>query len=161
MNTIMEYQIFSPIPFTEYHQDIAYSEDLQKPQEIDVNRNHGGYDNYNYDTVSFYVKDYQNVRKDSERDIPLVKTDKDIVSLIKLSKNNIIDSIFELFVVYSDLHPLRAVEPVLKIRYSEVDCRGVKLLNEMSKIDCENRKLLRLGHRGQLAKLILDYQNDR
>ncbi|XP_015115913.1 chondroitin sulfate synthase 2 [Diachasma alloeum] len=159
MNTIMQSQIFSPIPFTEYHPDIVYPDDVQRPLEVDINRNYGGYDIHNFETISFYIKDYQTVRKSSEKDISIVRNDKDIISILKLSKSNIIDSLFELFVVYSDLHTLRAVEPALKVRYSEIDCRGARLASESSKISCENRKYSRLGHRGQLAKLILDYQN--
>ncbi|XP_063985772.1 chondroitin sulfate synthase 2 [Diachasmimorpha longicaudata] len=159
MNTIMQSQIFSPIPFTEYHPDIAYPDNAQRPPEVDINRNYGSYDLHNFETISFYIKDYLTVRKSSEKDIPMVRNDKDIISILKLSKSNIIDSLFELFVVYSDLHPLRAVEPALKVRYSEIDCRGARVASESSKISCETRKYSMLAQRGQLAKLILDYQN--
>lgn len=58
MNTISQTQIFSPVPFTEFHPDIAYADaNVQRP-ELDVNRNYGKYDSYNFNSISFYVKDY-------------------------------------------------------------------------------------------------------
>lgn len=58
MNTISQKQIFSPIPFVEYHPDIAYADaNFQRP-ELDVNRNYGRYDDYNVNSLGFYVKDY-------------------------------------------------------------------------------------------------------
>lgn len=56
MNTINQYQIFSPIPFMEFHPDIAHINDMK--QDTDINRNHGRYDEYNYNNIAFYVRDY-------------------------------------------------------------------------------------------------------
>lgn len=57
MNTINQYQIFSPIPFVAYHPDIIYTDD-NKHIEVDINHNYGRYDEYNYNNIAFYVKDY-------------------------------------------------------------------------------------------------------
>lgn len=55
MNVINQWQIFSPIPFVEYNQDVAEERSLN---ELDVNRNHGRYDENNYVNLAFYAKDY-------------------------------------------------------------------------------------------------------
>lgn len=58
MNTIIQWQVFSPIPFSEYNPDIAYSTSKARENELDINRNFGRYDEYNFNHVSFYAKDY-------------------------------------------------------------------------------------------------------
>lgn len=57
MNTILHKQIFSPIPFSEYHPDVAY-QTQERPQELDINKKYGHYDSSNYQQISFYLKDY-------------------------------------------------------------------------------------------------------
>lgn len=57
MNTISRYQIFSPIPFIEYHPDIIYADEVAH-DEVDVNSNYGKYDEQNYNNIAFYIKDY-------------------------------------------------------------------------------------------------------
>lgn len=57
MNTINQYQIFSPIPFIEYHPDIVHINDVKKVN-TDINRNYGKYDEYNFNNIAFYVRDY-------------------------------------------------------------------------------------------------------
>lgn len=59
MNTIKDWQVFSPIPFSEFHPDVVYLGDLVRPKEMDINKNYGHYDTLNNDHISFYVKDYQ------------------------------------------------------------------------------------------------------
>lgn len=58
MNTILHWQIFSPIPFSEFHPDIVYTADLLKPQDLDINKNYGHYDSYSVNHIAFYAKDY-------------------------------------------------------------------------------------------------------
>lgn len=57
MNTISRYQIFSPIPFIEFHPDIIYTDEVPH-DEVDVNSNFGKYDEHNYNNIAFYIKDY-------------------------------------------------------------------------------------------------------
>lgn len=61
MNTINQWQVFSPIPFVEFHPDIIYKDN--KITEFDVVRNLGRYDEYNFNSVAFYAKDYTNSKK--------------------------------------------------------------------------------------------------
>ena len=59
MNTISQWQIFSPIPFVEYNPDVARPGNVAKKiRDFDINHNAGKYDDANYDSISFYVKDY-------------------------------------------------------------------------------------------------------
>ncbi|XP_046617698.1 chondroitin sulfate synthase 2 [Neodiprion virginianus] len=157
MNTISQWQVFSPMPFVEYHPDIAYSESKAKENELDINRNYGRYDEYNFNHVAFYAKDYTSIRKLAESIIPTVRADRDIATVLKPSKQNLINSAFELFILFGDLHPFRALEPALKIRYKEMNCRGTQ--SDVTHIDCMKARSLNLGNRGQLAKLVLQYQH--
>ena len=60
MNTINQWQVFSPIPFVEFHPDIIHTDNKI---DFDVVRNLGRYDDYNYNSVAFYAKDYTNSKK--------------------------------------------------------------------------------------------------
>lgn len=155
MNTISNWQIYSPIPFVEFHPNLAYYD--SKNTGFDLNRNHGRYDDLNYDSISFYTKDYQAVRKISDKEIPLIRTDKDLSLRMSTMSRIDINSIFELFIIYTELHAFRAVEPALKIHYQEINCDG--MMSDNAKDNCEVRKSLHLGNRGQLAKLVKQYQN--
>ncbi|RLU24985.1 hypothetical protein DMN91_003077 [Ooceraea biroi] len=156
MNTISRYQIFSPIPFIEFHPDIIYANEVAH-DEVDVNGNYGKYDEQNYNNVAFYVKDYNAMRQTVETSIPLVRTDKDIATLLKLSKYSPVISLFEMYVSFSDMHVFRAIEPTLRIKYKDVNCEGAT--NGSIYNGCLKLKNSRLGKRSQLARLVLDYQS--
>ena len=95
-------------------------------------------------------------RKNIEAKISVVRTDKDISTILKTE--NWFGSIFEMFVSFSELHSFRAVEPALKIRYKEINCNGTRSGEIFKK--CRKQKNLQLGHRGDLTKLILEYQSE-
>lgn len=154
MNTINQWQVFSPIPFVEFHPDIIYTEG--KNVEFDVIRNLGRYNDFNFNSVGFYAKDYTSTRKLIEGKIPIVRTDKDIAMVIK--SKTLLNSIFEMFVTYSELHAFRAVEPSLKIRYKNVNCNGTRREDIFQ--NCKKQQNLQLAHRGELTKLILEYQSE-
>ncbi|XP_050579390.1 chondroitin sulfate synthase 2 isoform X2 [Bombus affinis] len=154
MNTINQYQVFSPIPFMEYHPDIAHMNDI-KQADTDINRNHGRYDEYNFNNIAFYVRDYNTMRKTTEASIPIIHSDRDISSMLNLSQNIPDTSLYEMFVSFSNLHILRAIEPALKVRYKNVDCFDTT--DNVSNF-CTRSKNHHLGRRNQLARLILDYE---
>ncbi|CAL7941243.1 unnamed protein product [Xylocopa violacea] len=154
MNTINQYQVFSPIPFVEYHPDVVHMNDI-KQVDTDINRNHGRYDEYNFNNIAFYVRDYNIMRRTVEASIPIIHSDRDIPSILKLSQEIPVTSLFEMFVSFSNLHVLRAVEPALKVKYKNINC--INTSSNMYKI-CTSSKNLHLGRRSQLARLILDYQ---
>ena len=56
MSTMQGVQVFSPVPFSQYHPDVI--EDLHTYEKLDVNRNTGHFDPYNTEHISFYVSDY-------------------------------------------------------------------------------------------------------
>ncbi|KAJ8680351.1 hypothetical protein QAD02_016138 [Eretmocerus hayati] len=156
MNTISQWQVFSPIPFVQYDPDLIHYDPNTKNVEFDITHHHGKYDEHNFDSVSFYARDYLTVRKTIENQVPLVRNDKDIASMLKLSQMFPFGSIFEMFVVFSDLNPFRSVEPALKLQYREIKCVGTR--NNVTLTSCLKQRYLHLGNRGQLTRLILDYK---
>ncbi|CAK9814853.1 Chondroitin sulfate synthase 2 [Anthophora plagiata] len=152
MNTINQYQVFSPIPFVEYHPDVVHMNDVQV--EADINRNHGRYDEYNYNNIAFYARDYNAMRRTVEVSIPIIHSDRDISSMMKLSQDIPVTSLFEMFVSFGNVHVLRAVEPALKVKYKNIDCANNSNIYNI----CARSRKLHLGRRSQLARLILDYQ---
>lgn len=52
MNTIPNFQIFSPIPFRQYNLNVTQAD------KFEVNKNSGHFDAEEYSYVSFYGKDY-------------------------------------------------------------------------------------------------------
>lgn len=63
-----------------------------------------------------------------------------------------------MFVKYSELHAFRAVEPSLKIRYKNINCNGTRREDIFQ--NCKKQQNLQLAHRGELTKLILEYQSE-
>ncbi|KZC05455.1 Chondroitin sulfate synthase 2 [Dufourea novaeangliae] len=155
MNTINQYQIFSPIPFVEFHPDIVHMNDV-KQADTDINRNHGRYDEYNYNNIAFYVRDYNTMRRTAENSIPITHSDRDIPSILKPSKDLPAMSLFEMFVSFSNVHILRAVEPALIVKYKDINCNST-YNNNIFKL-CTQSRDFHLGRRSQIARLILDYQ---
>lgn len=173
----------------EFHPDIVHMEDT-KEIETDINRNHGRYNEYNYNNIAFYVRDYNastngflyfhfansascykinavilpntftrffTVRRTVEGSIPITRSDRDIPSLLKLSQDVPVTSLFEMFVSFSNIHVLRAVEPTLKVKYKSIDCNSTYSSNIYRM--CRRSKNFHLGQRSQLAKLVLDYES--
>lgn len=97
------------------------------------------------------------VRQTVEANIPLVRSDKDIATLLKLSKYSPVTSLFEMYVSFSDMHIFRAVEPTLKIKYKNVSCNYAS--NDSIYKSCLKLRNSHLGKRSQLARLVLDYQS--
>ncbi|XP_046984721.1 chondroitin sulfate synthase 2 [Schistocerca americana] len=166
MNTVLQWQVFSPIPFTEFHPDIVYTPEVQRAVELDINKNYGHYDSFSKSNLAFYAKDYLAVRRQVEHIIPTVQNDRDINSLVTTRNRTFvgsdfsygcsINSLYSMFVCASNYHVLRAVEPGLRIRHRERNCSvlyGLQLLQ-----DCEQQRAFNLGHRSQLAHAILEYK---
>lgn len=97
------------------------------------------------------------VRQTVEANIPLTRSDKDIATLLKLSKYSPVTSLFEMYVSFSDMHVFRAIEPTLKIKYKNVNCDDAS--NDSIYKSCLKLRNNHLGKRSQLARLILDYQS--
>lgn len=195
MNTIINWQVFSPIPFSEYNPLITK---ISEQQFMDINKRQGHFDTHDTEHLSFYVKDYItgksammmlsfiikltfnvhqrlsmvyiSARKKIENLIPIIKTDSDI----RLFRSNLIDrdnftslalnTIYSLFVRFGDVHVIRAVEPALRLKYHDIDCRVYQTITDSAVSalykSCLTKRNFNLGSRSQLSKLILEYQDD-
>ncbi|KAK4314086.1 hypothetical protein Pmani_014616 [Petrolisthes manimaculis] len=116
MNTIQGWQVFSMVPFTQYHQEAVL--DQGSYMRMDVNRNNGHFDTYNYDHISFYVADYTAARKSESEAIPIIRTEKDL----KFDQPQDFGP-YGLFLRASSIHILRAPDPGLKLFYSDLACQ--------------------------------------
>ncbi|XP_066255472.1 chondroitin sulfate synthase 2 [Euwallacea similis] len=138
MNTIENYQIFSPIPFRQYNPQI--SQILQ----IEVTKMAGHFDREDYKYISFYGKDYVAARKRSQKTIPLIRVDNDIPKLLTQEVKNK-GNLFKMFLLNGDdLHCMRATEMNLRVIH-HFDQNG-------------NRANKFYGNEAQLAKLLLTKQ---
>ncbi|XP_044260141.1 chondroitin sulfate synthase 2 [Tribolium madens] len=112
MNTIANFQIFSPIPFKQYDPKVS------QVATLDINKNSGHFDRDDYKYVSFYGKDYIAARKQHQKKLPIVRIDSDLSQILREEFNDFGDNIFGMFVEFGgDLHALRATEMGLKVRY--------------------------------------------
>lgn len=139
MDTIENYQIFSPIPFRQYNTAIS------QYMPLEVNKMSGHFDREEYRYIAFYGRDYVTARKKYQQIVPLIRVDNDISKILdETAKDK--GNIFEMFVQHGgDLHCMRATEMNLKILYHfERD---------------ENRKNKFYGNEAQLAKLLLTKQD--
>lgn len=64
-----------------------------------------------------------NRRQTVEANIPLVRSDKNIVTLLNLSKYNPVISLFEMYMLFTDIHVFCAIE-YLEIFYNEDKIQG-------------------------------------
>jgi len=69
-----------------------------------------------------------------------------------------------MFVTYSDCHIFRAVESGLRLRHKQRHCELYKenIVDQLSATlygDCVRSRNRNAGSKGQLAKLVLEYQN--
>ncbi|CAH1382142.1 unnamed protein product [Tenebrio molitor] len=114
MNTIPNFQIFSPIPFRQYNPKIS-----QQPN-LEVHKYNGHFDKEDYKYVSFYGKDYVAARKQHHKRLPIVRVDNDIADVLSDQYKSVGGGIFEMFVEFgTDLHAMRATEMGLKVKYHE------------------------------------------
>lgn len=167
MNTIQGWQIFSPIPFSEYNPTITK---IPAQQYMDINKRQGRFDIHNTLHISFYVKDYITTRKKIENLIPVIKSDSDI----RVLRSNLIDrnnftglalhTIYSMFVRFGDVHVIRGVEPALRLKYREIDCHlyeaNTDTVVSAVHTNCQTKRNFNLGSRSQLSKLILEYQDN-
>lgn len=134
MNTIPNVQVFFPISFWQYKQNIAY-EQSPYPPGVELGQKYGHFDVESYEHSSFYMSDYMNSRKH--------------VSTSDIRKTSLID----IFLKIQNLHVFRAAEPSLRIRWKLLDCP----VTDDEKLQCNKRKSQSLASRSQLAKAVFDY----
>lgn len=168
MNTIMEWQIFSALPFSEFDPDLMT---YPRQATLDVNKYYGHFDPFDYDHLSFYAKDYVITRKRAESLIPIIRADRDIHHLVSETTSHSLKavnmtnpSVYSMFVAYSECHIFRAVESGLRLHHKQRHCE----LYEGNIVDhtsaalygnCVRSRNRNAGSKGQLARLVLEYQN--
>ncbi|XP_071454752.1 chondroitin sulfate synthase 2 [Hetaerina americana] len=183
MNTILGWQVFSPIPFAEYHPEVVYTgpDLINRPVELDVNKSYGHFDSFDVEHLSFYAKDYLTARKKIEDEVPLVRNDKDVSRGHGMTTKDY-PSLYSMFVKASQLHMLRGVEPSLRLWHplSHVpgqsvvspekyggqgngmilpNCKPTLPVNVFS--ECLLHSDLSLGTRAQLGSLLLQYREQK
>ena len=104
MNTIQGWQVFFPIGFWQYKPNLIYDE-KPYPTTIEINRNVGHFDEYNFEHASFYNADYVHARRNMFANMNVPTYD-----------------LFDMFIKHHTLHVFRAVEPALIHKYREVKC---------------------------------------
>lgn len=150
MNTILKTQVFFPIPFNQYHPALAYKH-IPFPDNVDVKKDLGHFDEDSFEHVSFYLADYLSVRKQLENAISMIKTDKD------LKNENLYNLHFDLFDIFlqSKLHVMRAVEPYLRIKFKFESCDQES--NMVTYQECLHTREKNLGTKSQMAAAILSH----
>ncbi|XP_050316001.1 chondroitin sulfate glucuronyltransferase [Anthonomus grandis grandis] len=132
MNTLENYQIFSPIPFRQYDPKITQIPNLS------VNKSAGHFDREEFKYISFYGRDYVAARKKIQSSVPLVRVDNDISKLIDIKHTG---NIFEMFIKHGgDVHCMRATEMNLKVFYHEE--QDENRVNKFYGVDAQLAKLL-------------------
>ena len=128
-NTIPHKQVYCPVPFTEYNPHIIYSKKV--PATLRFHPSNGHFDIFNHQHISFYKYDFDKARDDAAHD----------------------ESMREVF-SHGTVITFVAVEPGLRLRYQEVDCRQEWRQQELRR--CLVRKRRSLGKRSQLAGVVMD-----
>ncbi|KAG8229514.1 hypothetical protein J437_LFUL004920 [Ladona fulva] len=165
MNTILGWQVFSPIPFAEYHPDIVYTgpDFVTRPAELDVNKSYGHFDNLDTNHLSFYVKDYLIARKMIENSVPIVRADKDLAHGYGKPTEEY-PSLYSMFVKASDLHILREAlaDKNQKNRLdSPLSPSCEPSLPAKTFAECIHHADWALGTRAQLGILLLQYREHK
>lgn len=153
MNTIINHQIFFPIPFVQYHPKLIYRSNV--PLEyVEIKKDYGHFDLSNYDHMSFYVQDYLIARKTIEKLIPIVQSDRDLLNE-NISALDI--DIYDMFLISKSVHILRAIEPALKIRFNLYKC-DPKQMSKKAHNNCQSSRTNSLGTKSQLSALLLEHE---
>jgi len=167
MNTIEGRLAFSPIPYTEYHPQIA-SRNPSSSMSFDLNN--GKFDSHDYQHFSFFKSDYLALRE--YIDIPLLTREDDLFNKTELKSYPTevfrISTLFQKFGHLRNhndedtqgqqggklLHVIRAAEPSLRLCYRSINC--YQHLPKQVYSECLERRQMSLGSRAQLAKLFLN-----
>lgn len=133
MNTIVNFQVFFPIPFVRYNPKIIGS----SADRSDVNKATGRFDRHDFSIASFYGSDYLARRNQ----MPQFDSKRLGIDLIELFFN-------------SSLHIMRAADPALIVSYTNKICDP--RLNEEIYAKCLLSKKEGLASKSQLAALIFE-----
>ncbi|XP_067121714.1 chondroitin sulfate glucuronyltransferase [Centruroides vittatus] len=152
MNTIINHQVFFPIPFVQYHPKIVYKGSVP-PEYIEVKKDYGHFDLNDYDHMSFYVQDYLAARKTIEDSVPIVQSDRDLLN----GDANALHTIYKMFLRSKSVHVIRAIEPSLKVSFRLDECHRLPT-SSTAHNGCILTKSL--GTRSQLSALLLERERN-
>uniref|UniRef100_A0A0A9YFR8 Hexosyltransferase n=2 Tax=Lygus hesperus TaxID=30085 RepID=A0A0A9YFR8_LYGHE len=155
MGTIINKQVYSPIPFSEYDPKLVYVNTTIPNKPLEIHKNSGRFDVGNIRHISFYMNDYLAARRNITY-LPVVKGDKDIVKMFssfeKHSAHNKITSILDMF-SRSFMSVLRAAEPALRLRRAScMSYLALKRTTSFRRCDAP------MGTRSQLGQAVLDLE---
>lgn len=136
LNTVLNTQVFFPIPFDSYMPQLAYSS-KPYPIDIEINKYNGYFNRFSYQFSSFYNLDFIKARANYLKEF----------ELNKITYRAGLD-LYELFSTKSRLHLLRATDQALKCRWSNNYLNmDKKSLND----EYFKSKLNTIGTKAQLA----------
>uniref|UniRef100_A0A0N5AAJ4 Hexosyltransferase n=1 Tax=Syphacia muris TaxID=451379 RepID=A0A0N5AAJ4_9BILA len=168
INTIKHFQVFFPVPFVEFHPQIANaSEYLQsKASTKDFLKNDK--EGRAMLDIGVYMKRKGAITRGNK---PLVvhkdqghfdATDFSVCSLYgadfirvrpKLTEQQLQLDLSSLFLQQSNIHLMRAIEPALRLRFHMQDCSTQLTVNDYKR--CELGKITGLATKAQLSSLML------
>ncbi|XP_016364472.1 chondroitin sulfate synthase 2-like [Sinocyclocheilus rhinocerous] len=143
MNAISGWQAFFPIHFQEFDPSVAYPDQVP-PASSDLVREAGHFDRYIFEEACFYNSDYMSSRTRITGDL---QENEELLESLDL---------YDMFVQYSGLHVLRAIEPALRQAYRNQTCNP--RLSEDVFHRCLQSTLESQGSRSQLAMLIFEQE---
>lgn len=146
LNTVLNSQIFFPIPFSSYMPNVVYGS-RPFPSDIEINKNNGYFNTDSYQFVSFYNHDFILTRN-------IYLKNKNLIRNTKINLANQINDLYDLFSINNDLHLLRATDQSLKCRWSaEInECESLKSINYIDEMTrCLNQRKNGIGTKAQLA----------
>uniref|UniRef100_A0A673HN59 Hexosyltransferase n=1 Tax=Sinocyclocheilus rhinocerous TaxID=307959 RepID=A0A673HN59_9TELE len=145
MNAISGWQAFFPIHFQEFDPSVAYPDQVP-PASSDLVREAGHFDRYIFEEACFYNSDYMSSRTRITGDL---QENEELLESLDL---------YDMFVQYSGLHVLRAIEPALRQAYRNQTCNP--RLSEDVFHRCLQSTLESQGSRSQLAMLIFEQEHN-
>ena len=140
LNVIENVQIFFPIAFSQYHPSIiARTHHPTDNLTIELHKSHGWFNSYAFNHVGVYMSDYLKLKK----------------SMLAANGSGS-ESLYDLFVQFTDLHVLRAPDQSLRAHYHPIRCDPVKQLSTIERSRCLIQKEKGLASRSQLAMVIIE-----
>lgn len=134
LNTVLNSQVFFPIPFSSYMPNIVYA-NRPFPADTELSKNYGYFNADSFLFASFYNADYMGMRNSTQGH-------KDL---------------YDLFASNKRLHLLRATDQSLICRWSETNHECNRLTNENEMKQCKKQRLNGMGTKAHLAMHLMKY----
>ena len=143
LHTLRARQVFFPLQFRQYMPAIAYASRGAAPSFVDVHRDNGFMDMYNYDFAAYYNADYVHTRQMAiDAEPTLVDADRFAAHFSDL---------YELFASNEQLDVFRATDIEVRCRWRLVDKCDRRHGSADAKRRCVDERDASLAAKGQLA----------